>query len=305
LSVQHERSEVLAERRTVTPSLHLAPEPPAESTRGGEVTVNEPPSRVPLPDLHEIARSKELLYYLTWRDVKVRYKQTAIGAGWAVLQPVLAMLIFTLVFGRLAKIDSSGIPYSVFAYAALVPWTFFSTALTQAAGSLLQNERLITKVYFPRLIIPLASVAGVLVDLGLASIVLIGLMLVFGIAPSIGLLLVPVFVLMAAIAAVGVGSMLAAMNVRYRDIRYVIPFLVQLWLFVSPVAYATKLVPSQWRLVYALNPMVGVIGGFRWAFLGTPVPVGQLLVSGGASIVILFFGLYVFRRFEDTFADEI
>ena len=270
----------------------------------GEV-VNEPPSRVPFPDLGEIVRARELLYFLTWRDVKVRYKQTAIGAGWAILQPLLAMLIFTLVFGRLARVGSDGLPYSVFAYAALVPWTFFSTAVTQASSSLVQNERLITKVYFPRLIIPLAAVAGVVVDLGLSAIVLVAMTLWFSITPSVGLAVVPLLVAIAALCAVGVGSLLAALNVRYRDIRYVVPFLVQLWLFVSPVAYSAKLVPERWRIVYALNPMVGVIEGFRWAFLGARAPVAELVVAALMSAVILLIGLLVFRRFEDGFADEI
>jgi lipopolysaccharide transport system permease protein len=269
------------------------------------VTVNEPASRVPFPDVAEVARARELLYFLTWRDVKVRYKQTAIGAGWAILQPVLAMLIFTLVFGRLARVDSEGVPYAVFAYTALVPWTFFATALTQASGSLVMNERLITKVYFPRLIIPLAAVAGVVVDLGLSAAVLVGLLIAYGISPSVGLLMVPVFVIIASVAAIGVGALLAALNVRYRDIRYVIPFLVQLWLFASPVVYSARLVSSGWRPVYALNPMVGVIEGFRWAFLRSPAPGWDLVGSGAMALVLLLLGLFVFRRFEDTFADEI
>jgi lipopolysaccharide transport system permease protein len=283
-------------------TLHVAVPPAAAVVR---VTVNEPPSRVPFPDIAEVARARELLYFLTWRDVKVRYKQTAIGAGWAILQPVLAMLVFTLVFGRLAGVGSEGVPYPVFAYTALVPWTFFATSLTQASASLVQNERLITKVYFPRLIIPLAAVAGVLVDLGLSAVVLVGLVIVYGIAPSAGLLLLPLFVIIAAATAVGVGALLAGLNVRYRDIRYVIPFLVQLWLFASPVVYSAELVPPAWRPVYALNPMVGVIEGFRWAFFGGSAPAVELVVSGTMALVVLLFGLFVFRQLEDTFADEI
>jgi lipopolysaccharide transport system permease protein len=237
--------------------------------------------------------------------VKVRYKQTAIGAAWAILQPMIAMLIFTLVFSRLASVHSDGVPYPIFAYSALVPWTFFSTALTQASGSLVLNERLVTRVYFPRLIIPLASVAGVLVDLGLATIVLVAMMFVYGIAPTIGLLWIPLFVVVSAIAAIGIGALLAALNVRYRDIRYVIPFLVQLWIFVTPVAYSASLVPGRWRWAYAMNPMVGVVEGFRWAFVGSTISGRDVAISVASAVVLLLLGLFVFGRMEDTFADEI
>lgn len=275
------------------------------STQPLVVTVNEPPGRVLLPDLRALVRAREVLYFLTWRDVKVRYKQTAIGAAWAVLQPLIAMLIFTLVFSRLAKLPSDGVPYPIFAYCALVPWTYFSTALTQASGSLIQNERLVTRVYFPRLIIPLASVCGVVVDLGLASGVLIVMMLFYGISPTLGLIWIPSFVLIASAAAIGIGAMLAALNVRYRDVRYVIPFLVQLWIFITPVAYSISLVPGRWRWVYALNPMVGVVEGFRWAFFGTAVSGRDLVISVMTAVLILVLGLLVFGRMEDTFADEI
>jgi lipopolysaccharide transport system permease protein len=277
------------------------------STQQGDllVTVNEPPGRVLLPDLRAILRAREVLYFLTWRDVKVRYKQTAIGAAWAVLQPLTAMLIFTLVFSRLAKLPSDGVPYPIFVYCALVPWSYFSTALTQASGSLIQNERLVTRVYFPRLIIPLASVCGVVVDLGLASVVLFVMMLFYGITPTLGLIWIPSFVIIASAAAIGIGAMLAALNVRYRDVRYVIPFLVQLWIFITPVAYSMSLVPGRWRWVYALNPMVGVVEGFRWAFFGTAVSGRDLAISVATAVVILIAGLLVFGRMEDSFADEI
>ncbi len=267
--------------------------------------VHEPPSGVAFPDLRKVYRARELLYFLTWRDVKVRYKQTVIGAGWAILQPVLTMVIFTLVFSRLAKLNSEGVPYPVFAYAALVPWTYFATATTQAGGSLVSNERLITKVFFPRLIIPLAAVAAVMVDLVLSAIVLVALLLGYGIAPGIGLLLVPAFIIVATLTAAGTGMLLAALNVRYRDVRYVIPFVIQLWLFITPVAYSADLVPGRWRYLYSLNPMVGVIKGFRWAFVGGTLPGWELATSVWMSVVILVLGLFVFRRFEDTFADEI
>ena len=269
------------------------------------VTVNEPSSGKLLPDLSALMRSREVLYFLTWRDVKVRYKQTAIGAAWAILQPLIAMVIFTVVFSHWASVPSEGVPYPIFTYCALVPWTFFSTALTLAAGSLLLNEKLVTKVYFPRLIIPLAAVCGTLVDMGLATIVLVVMMLLYGIAPTIGLLFVPLFVLVACAAAVGLGAMLAALNVRFRDVRYIVPFLVQLWIFVTPVAYSASLVPAQWRWAYALNPMVGVIEGFRWAFLGVPLSGGTVAISVVTAAVMLLVGLVVFRRMEDTFADEI
>lgn len=267
--------------------------------------IHEPPSGIPFPDLRKVLRARELLYFLTWRDVKVRYKQTAIGAGWAILQPVLTMVIFTLVFSRLAKLDSEGVPYPLFAYTALVPWTFFASATTQAAGSLVQNERLITKVFFPRLIIPLAAVGSVLIDLALSAIILVGLLLSYGIAPTAGVVAVPLFVILATFTAAGTGMLLAALNVRYRDVRYVIPFLIQLWLFITPVAYSADLVPGRWKYMYALNPMVGVIKGFRWAFVGGALPGRELAASVLMAVVILVIGLFVFRKFEDTFADEI
>jgi lipopolysaccharide transport system permease protein len=269
------------------------------------ITVNEPSSGKLLPDLRALARSREVLYFLTWRDVKVRYKQTAIGAAWAILQPLIAMVIFTVVFAHWAAVPSEGVPYPIFTYCALVPWTFFSTALTLAAGSLLLNEKLVTKVYFPRLIIPLAAVCGTLFDMGLATIVLVVMMLFYGITPTIGLLFVPLFVLVACAAALGLGAMLAALNVRFRDVRYIVPFLVQLWIFVTPVAYSSSLVPEQWRWAYALNPMVGVVEGFRWAFLGVPLSGNDVAISVVTASAMLLAGLIVFRRMEDTFADEI
>lgn len=269
------------------------------------LVVNEPPSGLPLPDLRATYHARDLLYFLTWRDVKVRYKQTLIGVGWAVLQPLLTMVIFTLVFGRLAKVGSDGVPYPVFAYTALVPWTFFANAVTQAGSSLVTNERLLTKVWFPRLVLPFASVAGVLVDLALASAVLAGLLVVYGIAPSAGLLALPLFVALAVVTATGIGTFLAALNVRYRDVRYVLPFLVQLWLFVTPVAYSAELVPEKWRWLFALNPMVAVVEGFRWAFLGTDAPKPSALVSVASALVFLAVGLASFTRLEETFADDI
>lgn len=275
------------------------------SVRPMAISVNSPPSGLSFPDLGAVARSRELLYYLMWRDVKVRYKQTVIGAGWAVLQPLLAMLIFTLVFSRLARLDSEGVPYPLFAYTALAPWTFFATALSLGGSSLVSNERLVTRVWFPRLIIPVAAIGGTLVDFGLSAVVLVALMAVYGVAPGLAVVTLPAFVLLAIVTALGVGTMLAAVNVRYRDVRYVIPFLVQVWLFVTPVAYSADLVPDEWRLVYAINPMVSVVQGFRWSLLGSSAPGWQLVVSSLSAIGLLVVGLVVFRRLEDTFADDM
>jgi lipopolysaccharide transport system permease protein len=269
------------------------------------VSVNSPPAGLALPDFGALVRARELLYYLMWRDVKVRYKQTVIGAGWAILQPLLAMLIFTLVFSRMARLDSEGVPYPLFAYTALAPWTFFASAVSLGGLSLVTNERLVTRVWFPRLIIPIAAIGGTLVDFALSSLVLVALMAMYGIVPGIAVLTVPLFVMLALITALGVGTFLAAINVRYRDVRYVIPFLIQVWLFITPVAYSAELVPEEWRVVYALNPMVGVVQGFRWALLGSASPGWGIVSSVGAALVLLAVGLMVFRRLEDSFADVI
>lgn len=283
---------------------------PAEahvSEHGAEtVTVNEPRSGWPGPGLRELWQNRELLYFLTWRDVKVRYKQTALGAAWAILQPVFTMLIFTVVFGRLAKLDSDNVPYPVFAFTALVPWTFFANAITQAAASLTQNERMITKVYFPRLVLPISAVLGALVDFLLAFVVLVVMMGFYGIVPTAWVLALPLFLLLATTTAFAVGFFLAAVNVRYRDVRYVIPFLVQAWLFITPVAYSISLVPREWRFLYGLNPMVGAIEGFRWALIGKAEAPGLALTASVlAALVLLGGGLLTFRRMEDTFSDEV
>lgn len=249
---------------------------------------------------------RELFYFLTWRDVKVRYKQTAFGATWAVLQPFLTMVVFSLFFGSLAGISSGDVPYPVFAFAALVPWTFFATAVALAANSLVEQERILAKVYFPRLIVPTAAVLACLVDLAIAFVVLLVMMLVYGIVPSAAIVTLPFFVMLAALTALAVGLWLSALNVLYRDVRYVIPFLVQLWLFVSPVAYPSSLVPEPWDAVYGLNPMAGVIEGFRWALLGQSEPPGPMLaVSVVATATLLAGGLLYFRRMERSFADVV
>lgn len=249
---------------------------------------------------------RELFYFLTWRDIKVRYKQTAFGAAWAVLQPFLTMVVFSLFFGSLAGISSGDVPYPVFAFAALVPWTFFATAVALAGNSLVEQERILAKVYFPRLIVPTAAVLACLVDFAIAFVVLLIMMLVYGIVPSAAILTLPFFVLLAALAALAVSLWLSALNVLYRDVRYVIPFLVQLWLFVSPVAYPSSLVPEPWDAVYGLNPMAGVIDGFRWALLSEAEPPGPMLaVSVLATGALLAGGLLYFRRMERSFADVV
>jgi lipopolysaccharide transport system permease protein len=255
--------------------------------------------------LRQIVAYHELLYFLVLRLVKLRYKQTFFGAAWAVLQPLLAMAAFTVVFGRLARLPSDGLPYAVFAYTALVPWTYFANTLTQASNSLVDNERMLTKVYFPRALLPLAPVIAGLLDLGISTLVLFGLLALYGVAPSANIWALPAFVMLAAVTAFALGLWLSALNVRYRDVRHAVPFLVQFWLFVTPVAYSSGLVPLRWRVWYGLNPMVGVVDGFRWAVLGRPDVPGPAAVSALAVLVLLLGGLSYFRRTERTFADII
>jgi lipopolysaccharide transport system permease protein len=261
--------------------------------------------RVPL-ELGELWRYRELLYFLVWRDVKVRYKQTVLGAGWAILQPLATMIVFSLFFGRLAGIPSDGVPYPVFSFAALVPWTFFAQGLTQSANSLVANQDLITKVYFPRLAIPIATVLAGVVDFAIAFLVLLGIMLFYGIVPSARVLWLAPLLLLAFATALGVGLWLSALNVRYRDVRYVVPFLAQLWLFATPIAYPSSLLAQPWRTVYGINPMAGVVEGFRWALLGTDTAPGPILAaSAAAAFVLLVSGALYFRRMEKTFADLV
>ncbi|MBM4135089.1 MAG: ABC transporter permease [Nitrospira sp.] len=256
--------------------------------------------------LRELWEYRELLYFLAWRDVKVRYKQTALGAAWAILQPFFAMVVFSIVFGRLAKIPSDGVPYPIFAYCALLPWQFFAHALTESGNSLVANERLITKVYFPRLVIPLSSLLAGLVDFAIAFLVLLGMMVYYGIAPTGAVVTLPLFLLLALATALGVGLWLSALNVQYRDVRYTLPFLTQFWLFATPVAYPASLVPEPWQALVGLNPMAGVVEGFRCALLGTAKAPGSLLaVSSVVVVVLLVSGLYYFRRMERSFADVV
>ncbi|HWN43269.1 MAG TPA: ABC transporter permease [Thermoanaerobaculia bacterium] len=256
--------------------------------------------------LRELWEYRELLWFLVWRDIKVRYKQTALGASWAILQPIATMVVFSLFFGRLAGIPSDGLPYPIFSFAALVPWTFFSQGLGQSANSLVGSQNLITKVYFPRLAIPIATVLAGLVDFALAFLVLIVMMLAYGIVPGPEVLALPPLLLLALVTALGAGLWLSALNVQFRDVRYVVPFLTQLWLFLTPIAYPSSLLEEPWRTVYGLNPMAGVVEGFRWALLGTPEPPGPMLAASVlAAFALLASGAFYFRRMEKTFADVV
>jgi lipopolysaccharide transport system permease protein len=256
--------------------------------------------------LHELWAYRELLYFLTWRDIKVRYKQTIFGAAWAIIQPFFTMIVFSLFFGRLAHVPSDDVPYPIFSYAALVPWTFFAYGLSQAANSLVSSANLIKKVYFPRLIIPLATVLSGLVDFVLAFVVLLGMMLFYGIVPTANTLWLPLFLLLALVTALGVGLWLSAMNVQFRDVRYTVPFLTQFWLFATPIAYPSSLLSEPWRTVYGINPMVGVVEGFRWALLGTDTAPGlMIIVSALTALALLVSGAFYFHRMEKTFADVV
>lgn len=285
------------------------------------LTRQQPPMPAPPPSITIIKASKgwvslklgevwefrELLYFLTWRDIKVRYKQTLFGAAWAIIQPFFTMIVFSLFFGRLAQIPSDGIPYPIFSYAALLPWTFFASGISQSSNSLIGNSNLISKVYFPRLVVPISAVLGGLPDFAIAFVVLIGMMLYYGLYPALAALFwLPLFLLLALITSLAVGLWLSALNVEFRDIRYIVPFLIQFWMFATPVAYPASLLDEPWRTLYGLNPMVGVIEGFRWALLQSGSPPGPMvLLSALVSVVLLASGLYYFRRMERTFADVV
>ena len=257
-------------------------------------------------DLGAVWTYRELVYFFVWRDVKVRYRQTLLGVLWAVLQPVITMVVFTVVFGHLAGMASDGVPYPLFALAALLPWTFFATGVSQAANSLVGNQNLLKKVYFPRLVIPLSVVLTGLVDLAVAATVLAAMMAYYGVAPGPEALLLLPLVLLALLTTLSLGLWLSALNVRYRDVRYVVPFALQVWLFLTPVAYPSSVVDEPWRSLSALNPMVGVVEGVRWALLGTDTAPGRLvLVSAMTTLVLLVGGIWFFRRVEGTFADVI
>jgi len=281
--------------------------PAAERFEPGKFHVRiEPSRRWQALNLRDLWRHWELLYFFAWRDIKVRYKQTVFGVAWAVLQPFLTMVVFSAVFGHVAKIPSDGVPYPVFAFAALVPWTFFSNALTLGSTSIVQAPDLITKVYFPRLLIPAASVLGGLFDLLIAMVVLFGMTFYYGMVPGWEAVVLLPLLLLAIASALGATLWLSALNVKYRDVRYAVPFLASIWLFATPVVYPSSLLSEPWQTLIGLNPMAGVVEGFRWALLGTePAPGPLVLVSIAAGLVFALSGLYFFRRSEDGFADVI
>jgi lipopolysaccharide transport system permease protein len=277
-----------------------------EAPRSNRITVIRPAARWPHLEMVELWHYRELLATLAWRDIAVRYKQTSIGIGWAILQPFLTMVVFTFIFGRFANFPSKNVPYPIFTYSALLPWTYFASAVALAGSSLVANRGLVTKVYFPRVLLPLAGVTVPVVDFLLASIVLAGMMVWYDVYPTWAIVLAPLFLLMAFVAALGVGLLLSAINARYRDVPYAIPFLLQIWLYLSGVVYAMSSLPERWQWVLALNPMTAVINGFQWGVLGTEPPgLGKTLVSIGATAMLFVLGLWVFRRSEPRFADTI
>jgi len=277
----------------------------AQDTRQPTVVIVPEKGWMPI-DLRELWAFRDLLFFMSWRDISVRYKQTILGVAWAIIQPFFSMVVFSLFFGRLAKVPSDGIPYPIFSYAAVLPWGYFSAALGGAANSLVGSSTLISKTYFPRMTIPLAAVITPLFDFVIAFLFLIVLMIFYRITPTWNVIWLPFLLLLSVITALGVGLWLSAMNVQYRDIKYAIGFLLQLWMFASPVVYSTTLVPTQWRIIYGLNPMAGVISGFRWALLGTNTgPDYMMFVSVMVALLILISGAFYFRRMEKNFADMI
>lgn len=268
--------------------------------------VIEPPKSWVALELKELWRYRELLYFLAWRDVKLRYRQTALGAAWAILQPLLTMVVFSVIFGQLAKLPSEGIPYPIFTYTALLPWQMFAFALSNSSNSLINSQNLISKVYFPRLIIPLASTLAGVMDFVIAFLVLLGMMAYYRVIPTLAILYLPLFLILALLSALAVGIWLSALSVEYRDVRYIVPFLTQFWMYATPIAYASSLIPEKWRLLYGLNPMTGVVEGFRWALLGMDMQSEAMVgVSAVVALGLFVCGLYYFRRMENNFADVI
>ena len=302
--------------KTEMDGARLPSEAPQIATTATELTYNlpneplvviEPGSSWRALNLREVWAYRELLYFLTWRDVKVRYKQTFLGVAWAVIQPLFTMAIFTLFFGRLAGLDArtGGIPYPLFAYVGLVPWTFFSNALTNSGNSLVGSSNLITKVYFPRMIVPTAAIAAGLLDFAIAFIILIAMMVYYQVTPSVGLLLLPALVLLITTFATAVGMWLSALNVKYRDIRFALPFMIQLWMFVSPIIYPANILPERWRWVLDLNPLTGIIEGFRSALFAQPFNWTSLAIASVITLITLLYAAYSFTRVERHFADII
>jgi lipopolysaccharide transport system permease protein len=258
-------------------------------------------------DFRELWRYRELFWFLAWRDILIRYKQTVIGIAWAVIRPIVTMIVFTIIFGKLAKLPSDGIPYPLLSFTALLPWQFFSNALTESSNSLVANANMISKIYFPRLVIPASAVISGIVDFLLCFVILLALMLWYGVIPSYHILWLPPFFFLALFCSLGIGLWFSALNVEYRDVRHVVPFFVQFGLYVSPVGFSSSIIPEKWRLLYSLNPMVGVIDGFRWALLGGKVTLylPGLLMSSFMILIVLVSGAYYFRKMESTFADVI
>jgi lipopolysaccharide transport system permease protein len=277
-----------------------------ELKNSARLTIIKPSSGWSALNLRDLWLYRELILFMTWRDLKVRYKQTLLGASWAILQPFLTMVVFSIFFGNLANVPSDGKPYPIFTFTALIPWTIFSKALQDASRSLVANSHMITKIYFPRMILPLASVLAGVVDFLIAFVVLIGMLIFYGIVPTSNIWTLPLFLLLALITAVGVGFWLSALNVLYRDINYVLPFLTQFWMFLTPIAYPSSMVPLRFQALYALNPMTGVVEGFRWALLGTGQAPGIMtLVSTLVALTLLITGMFYFRRMERLFADMV
>ena len=266
--------------------------------------IRPPKKWVPI-NISELWHYRELLYSFIERDVKIRYKQTALGFLWAIIQPLFLMVVFTLFFGNLAQVPSEGIPYPLFSFAALLPWTLFAEGLTRSTTSMVSNANIMTKVYFPRLIMPLSGILSPLVDFAIAFVILIIMMAYYGFVPTLAIVLLPAFILLAVLTSFAVGLWLSALNVKYRDFQYTLPFLIQLWLFVSPVVYPASMVPQQWQFLYALNPMSGVIEGFRWALFGTNPPQAMIFISVCVVVVLLIGGLFYFKRMEQYFADVV
>lgn len=286
---------------TISPIPHLTT---TETTSVPTLIIRPPKKWVPI-DFHELWEYRELLYSFVARDVKIRYKQTALGFLWAIIQPLFMMVIFTLFFGGFAKIPSDGVPYPLFSFAALLPWTLFSEGLSRSTSSMVGNAGIMTKVYFPRLIMPISGILSPLVDFFIAFIILILMMAYYGFVPTIAIVLLPLFILLALATSLAIGLWLSALNIKYRDFQYTLPFIIQLGLYASPIVYPSSMIPAQYRILYGLNPMAGVIEGFRWALLGAKPPEAMLLVSVGVVVVLLIGGLFYFKRMEQYFADVV
>jgi lipopolysaccharide transport system permease protein len=268
------------------------------------VTIRPPKKWLPI-NFYEIRQYHELLYFFIWRDVKIRYKQTVLGVLWAIIPPLFLMVVFSLFFGNFAQISSEGIPYPLFSFAALIPWGLFSEGLTRSTMGMVSNAHIMTKVYFPRLIVPLAAILSPLIDFVIAMVILFLMMAYYGYFPTIAIILLPIFILLTLLTSLSVGLWLSSLNVKYRDFQYIIPFLTQIWFFLSPIVYPASMIPEQWQFLYALNPMTGVIEGFRWALLGTSPPEYIILVSAAVVVLILIGGLFYFRKMEQYFADLV